>query len=165
VNHSIERAFFPALLARGDHVAAYVHRGYWIDIGTPEKYLQVHRDILRGGSRWSSKAAPRAGGWTNGDSAVSPEAKLEGPFYIGPGCRIADGARIGPDAVLIGGVTVGEGASVRDSVLWKGAQVGAGARVEGALLGQSAKIGRNATAAPGSVLGEDTVLSDYSRTS
>ena len=24
-----------------------VHRGYWIDIGTPEKYLQVHRDILQ----------------------------------------------------------------------------------------------------------------------
>src|SRR5688572_12692208 len=46
VNHSIERAFFPALLARGDRVTGYVHRGYWIDIGTPEKYSQVHRDIL-----------------------------------------------------------------------------------------------------------------------
>ena len=45
-NHSIERAFFPALLRRGDLVRAWVHRGYWIDIGTPEKYLQVHRDIL-----------------------------------------------------------------------------------------------------------------------
>ena len=46
VNYSIERGFFPALLARGDRVLGPVHRGYWIDIGTPDKYLQVHRDIL-----------------------------------------------------------------------------------------------------------------------
>ena len=46
VNVSIERVFFPALLDRGDKVLGPVHRGYWIDIGTPEKYLQVHRDIL-----------------------------------------------------------------------------------------------------------------------
>src|SRR6185295_18742725 len=43
-NLSIERVFFPGLLGRGDLVRAWVHRGYWIDIGTPEKYLQVHRD-------------------------------------------------------------------------------------------------------------------------
>ena len=46
VNISIERFFFPALLERGDLVLGPVHAGYWIDIGTPEKYLQVHRDIL-----------------------------------------------------------------------------------------------------------------------
>ena len=165
VNHSIERAFFPALLARGDHVAAYVHRGYWIDIGTPEKYLQVHRDILRGRFPVELRGQAAGGGWTNGASAVSPDARMEGPFYVGPGCRIEAGARIGPDAVLIGDVTVGEGATVRDSVLWKGAQVAAGARVEGALLGQSARVGKSAIAGPGAVLGEGTVLSDFTRTS
>ncbi len=38
---SIERSFFPSLIERADTFVAYVYRGYWIDIGTPEKYMQV----------------------------------------------------------------------------------------------------------------------------
>jgi mannose-1-phosphate guanylyltransferase len=165
VNHSIERAFFPALLARGDHVAAYVHRGYWIDIGTPEKYLQVHRDILRG--RFPVDLAGRAvrGGWIEDEADVDPAADLQGPFYVGPGCRVAAGARLGPDAVLVSGVSVAEGAVVRDSVVWHGAVIGPGARVEGALVGQAVRVGKSAAVSPGAVLGEGTVLSDFSRTS
>ena len=164
VNHSIERGFFPALLARGDYVAAYVHRGYWIDIGTPEKYLQVHRDILRG--RFPVDLGGRAdrGGRIEG-ADVDAAAELLGPFYVGPGCRVAAGARIGPDAVLVGDVHVAEGAMVRDAVVWSGASIGPGARVEGALVGQAVRVGRNASVSAGAVLGEGTVVSDFSRTS
>ena len=45
---SIERSFFPSLIERNETFVAYVYRGYWIDIGTPEKYMQVHRDIMDG---------------------------------------------------------------------------------------------------------------------
>ena len=45
---SIERSFFPSLIERCETFVAYVYRGYWIDIGTPEKYMQVHRDIMDG---------------------------------------------------------------------------------------------------------------------
>jgi NDP-sugar pyrophosphorylase family protein len=165
VNHSIERGFFPALLARGDYVAAYVHRGYWIDIGTPEKYLQVHRDILEGRFPVTLRGDAVSGGWIEGPAEIETGAALAGPFYVGPGCRVAAGARVGPGAVLVGGVRVGEGAQVRDSVLWEGSEVGPGARVEGALLGRAVRIGRNAAVAAGSVLGEGTVVSDFSRTS
>jgi len=165
VNHSIERAFFPALLGRGDHVAAYVHRGYWIDIGTPEKYLQVHRDILRGRFPVELHGRAVSGGWIDGPSEIDPKATLEGPFYIGPGCRVGAGARVGPDAVLVADVHVAAGAAVRDAVVWRGALVGAGARVEGALVGQSVRIGQNATVSAGAVLGEGCVVSDFTRTS
>src|SRR5205809_1079574 len=43
---SIERSFFPSLVERGETFVAYANRGYWIDIGTPEKYIQVHQDIM-----------------------------------------------------------------------------------------------------------------------
>ncbi len=36
---SIERSYFPSLIERGETFVAYVYRGYWIDIGTPEKYV------------------------------------------------------------------------------------------------------------------------------
>ncbi len=64
---SIERSFFPSLIERGETFVAYVYRGYWIDIGTPEKYTQVHRDIMDG----RCQAAP----FTDAPGAawVSPE--------------------------------------------------------------------------------------------
>jgi NDP-sugar pyrophosphorylase family protein len=164
VNHSIERAFFPALLARGDRVTAHVHRGYWIDIGTPEKYSQVHRDILEARFAVRLDGRPRAGGWVHDRAQVDAAVDLAGPFYVGPGCRVAPGARLGAGAVLTAGVTVESGAHVADSVLWEGTAVGREARVEGALLGRGVQVGERAQVGRGAVLGEGTRISDFSRT-
>jgi NDP-sugar pyrophosphorylase family protein len=165
VNHSIERAFFPALLARGDRVTAHVHRGYWIDIGTPEKYLQVHRDILGGRFPVTLDGRPQSGGSVHEQAKVDAGAVLEPPFYVGPRCQVAAGARVGPGAVLTAGVSVAAGARVADSVLWDGTRIGREASVQGALLGREVEVGERAAVAPGAVLGERTRISDFSRTS
>jgi NDP-sugar pyrophosphorylase family protein len=163
-NHSIERAFFPALLRRGDLVRAWIHRGYWIDIGTPEKYLQVHRDILGGQFPVQLDGTPRDRGWVHPQARVHERAELEGRYYIGPGCRVEAGAHVGPDAVLTADVAVAPGAWVRDSVVWKGSTLAESASVEGSLLAAGVQVGRHARLAPGAVLGEGTVVSDHSRT-
>jgi NDP-sugar pyrophosphorylase family protein len=163
VSHSIERAFYPALLARGDRVTGHVHRGYWIDIGTPEKYLQVHRDILGGAFAVGLSGTPRQGGFVDPSARVAEGARLQAPFYLGPGCRVEAGAEVGPGTTLVAEVTVRSGARVRDSVLWKGVTVEAEASVEGALLGPGVKVGRRALVPPGAVLGEGTTISDHSR--
>jgi len=164
VNHSIERAFFPALLERGDRVSAHVHAGYWIDIGTPEKYLQVHRDVLSGRFPVRLDGRPVAGGWVHEGAVVEPGAELRGPFYVGPGSRVSARAEVGPNAVLTSRVRVDAGACIRDSVLWEGCQVGQDTSIEGALLGAGVRTGRHVVIAPGAVLGEGASLPDYSRT-
>jgi mannose-1-phosphate guanylyltransferase len=163
VNHSIERSFFPALLDRGDRVLGPVHRGYWIDVGTPESYLQVHRDILDRRFPVSLDGEPRADGVVHPGARVSVEALLDGHFYVGPGCEVEAGARLGPGTVLVAGVRVHAGARVRDSVLWSGVEVGEGCEVQGSLLGPGIRLGR-ASVVCGVVLGEGSVVSDFSRT-
>jgi NDP-sugar pyrophosphorylase family protein len=165
VNHSIERGFFPDLLRRGDRVQAFVHRGYWIDIGTPEKYLQVHRDVLGGRFPVRLDGVADASGVVHPGAEVDPGALRSGPYYVGPGCRVEAGASLAAGACLAGEVTVRAGAHVEDSVLWAGTEVQDGARVRGALVGPRVRIGRHAVVAPGAVLGEGTVITDYSRTS
>jgi NDP-sugar pyrophosphorylase family protein len=164
VNYSIERGFFPALLARGDHVGAHVHRGYWIDIGTPEKYLQVHRDILGGRFPVDLDGERTRGGVIHPEARVDPAARLEGPFYIGPRCVVEAEATIGPAAVLGAGVRVRGRAQVADSVLWEDCLVEASAVVRGVLLASGVRVGASALVGPGAVLGEGSVVSDYSRT-
>ncbi len=160
-NHSIERAFFPALLSRGDLVRAHVHRGYWIDIGTPEKYRQVHRDILAGRFPVDLDGERGPAGWIHPRATVSREARLVGPVYLGPGVVVAAGTVIGPDAVLVDDVLVGPGASVSESVLWAGCRVDAEARVGHSLLGPGVRVLANARLR-GAVLGEGTIVSSYS---
>ena len=163
VNYSIERGFFPALLARGDLVLGPVHRGYWIDIGTPEKYLQVHRDILNRRFRVPLDGEPRAEGFVHPTARVADGALLDGPFYVGPGCEVEAGARLGPDAVLVADVRVRPGAGVRDSVLWRGVEAGPECEVQGSLIGPGVRLGR-ASVVGNAVLGEGSVVSDFSRT-
>src|SRR6185436_9074136 len=69
--YSIERGYFPSLVENHETFVAYIYRGYWIDVGTPEKYRQAHRDIMAG----RFPAPPFAK--TAGTAYVSPEAKIE----------------------------------------------------------------------------------------
>jgi NDP-sugar pyrophosphorylase family protein len=162
VNHSIERGFFPALLRRGDLVRAHVHRGYWIDIGTPEKYRQVHRDILSGRFPVELYGARTAQGWVHPEASLDPGATVTGPVYVGPRCQVAAGARIGPGAVLVSDVAVGSGAEVKESVVWPGAALAESSRVDDCVLGPGVRVGAFAVARA-ATLGEGTVLSPYSR--
>jgi NDP-sugar pyrophosphorylase family protein len=164
VNYSIERGFFPALIARGDLVMAHVHRGYWIDIGTPQKYLQVHRDILAGRFPVALEGRASRGGIVHASASLDPQANCQGPFYVGPNCTVAARATLGSGSVLVSSVRLAAGAEVLDSVLWEGVSVEAEARVEGALLGASVRVGANAQVGTGTVLGEGSTLSAFSRT-
>ena len=97
---SIERSYFPSLVERGETFVAYTYRGYWIDIGTPAKYAQVHRDIMDG----RYKAPPFDDGqpaiWTAPGARVDDSAAIEGPAFLDDGVVVKANARIGPYTVL-----------------------------------------------------------------
>lgn len=164
VPHSIERGYFPALIGRGDRVQAHAHGGYWIDIGTHQKYLQVHSDLLSGRFPHEFTAPRRGRGYVETSATVHSSAILEGAFYIGPGCRVGAGSRIREGAALLANVRI-EGGSVGRSVLWDGTEVGEGSLVEGALLAKGVRVGRHCQVGPGAALGAGAVLPDHTITS
>jgi NDP-sugar pyrophosphorylase family protein len=142
---------------------AYVHRGYWIDIGTPEKYLKVHRDILSGVLAFEG-FHPNAGGtYVDPAATVEPGARLTGPAYVGAGSIVKARAVVEPYAVVGANCRIEEGACVGDSVLWANVRIGQEAQVRGALIGRSAHIGHHAFVDRGVVLGDKSVITDYSR--
>ncbi|HXH07307.1 MAG TPA: NDP-sugar synthase [Vicinamibacterales bacterium] len=162
---SIERSYFPSLVERGETFVAYVDRGYWIDIGTPGKYLQVHRDIMEGRYR----AAPFHDGAAR--VLVAPSARieegavLEPPCFVGEETVVRTGARILPYTVLGRHCHVEEDAVIEASVVWSNSWIGREAEVRGAVLGRHCHVGRNAVVPPQTVLGDKSVLTDYTRLS
>ncbi|MGA8746471.1 MAG: NDP-sugar synthase [Solirubrobacterales bacterium] len=130
---SIERDVFPRLVGAG--LGALRLGGYWMDIGTPDRYLQASWDILEG--RVRTQVRPSAPG-----------------RFLDPGAIIETGARIGPRAVLSAGCRVAAGAEVRESVLLEGCAVGEGARISGSILAPGVEVGAGARL-QGAVLGRD----------
>jgi NDP-sugar pyrophosphorylase family protein len=161
---SIERGYFPSLVADRATFVAYVYRGYWIDIGTPEKYRQAHRDIMDG------RFAARPFTGKTGQALVSPDAKIEpgaiieGPCFIDAGTVVKAGARVGAYSVVGSHCHVGEGAVLDNAILWPNTWVDADARITGAVTGRNCHIGRNVTIGEGTLLGDKSAITDYSHT-
>jgi mannose-1-phosphate guanylyltransferase len=129
---SIEREVFPRLVGEG--LCALRLEGYWMDIGTPERYLQASWDILE--RRVRTAVAPTAPGLlVAAGTEVATSARLGPRAVVSPGCTIAPGAEV-RESVLLDGCTVGEGASVVGSVLAPGVSVLPGTKLADAIVGQ-----------------------------
>jgi NDP-sugar pyrophosphorylase family protein len=120
-----------------------------IDIGTPERYLQVHHDLLANRvGRMHIK--DRRGKF---DEATSSE--IDGLSIIGDDCQIKPGAEI-INSVLGPGCFVEERARIVNSVIWPHTRLGAAASVTDAIVGRGCHIGRSAVVVAGSALGDKT---------
>jgi NDP-sugar pyrophosphorylase family protein len=160
---SIERSFFPSLIERGETFVAYVYDGYWIDIGTSAKYSQVHRDIMDGRYLAPPFAGSTATAYVAEGARVEEGVELQGPCFVDEGAVIKAGARILPYSVIGRQTHVEEAAVIEDSIIWPNGWVGREAHVASSILGRNCHIGRNAVIQPGAVLGDKTVITDYSK--
>jgi mannose-1-phosphate guanylyltransferase len=110
---SIEREIFPILSARGVLYGVPLP-GYWLDVGTPESYLQAHLDLIRDDIQVDATAV------------VAPTAKIHAPCVIEAGCVVEAAAEVGPGVFLGEGSRVGPGARIRRAAFLRGAVVETG---------------------------------------
>jgi mannose-1-phosphate guanylyltransferase len=136
---SIERAIFPELV--GDGLYGYLSDGYWIDIGTPERYLEATYDLLAG--RVESELPPR-------DETAS---------LVYEPC-ITSGARIGPLSVLGRHCSVGDHSVIERSVLHESVRVGHGCEVVESVLAERVRVDDGARVGPNAVVGAGAVVAE-----
>lgn len=154
---SFEREIFPAMLQDGARFYAYLTRGYWQDIGSPQKYLEAHFGIIHGRMKLPSypqKACP-PNDWVKRNVQIDQYSILDGGCVIKPGVAIENSV-LGEDC------RIEEGAFIKDSVIWSGTRVRPHARIERAIIGRQCHIGEGARLRPGTVLGDKTIVTDYS---
>jgi mannose-1-phosphate guanylyltransferase len=155
---SIEREFFPVLIAEGVPCFGWAPPTYWRDIGNPAAYLAAQLDLLR--ERVKTPLAPpgehRDGSWI-GRTDLPAGARIVGPSVIGDGVTLGEGARIGPLAVIGDGCSVAPGARVERSVLWEHVSVGPRAVIEDSVIGADARIAPDAIVR-GAVLESDAAF-------
>ncbi|MCL1885354.1 MAG: NDP-sugar synthase [Dehalococcoidia bacterium] len=125
--YSVERQLFPSMLKAGSSVYAFPSSGYWIDIGSPEKYSRLNFDLLCGN-------VASYGFQNNCDiivgynSQIHPTARLEGPVLLGENCVVGSNVTIKGPTVIGSRCRIEEEAFVSTSVIWQGVTVGRGCR-------------------------------------
>jgi mannose-1-phosphate guanylyltransferase len=154
-NVSIEREVWPALIGQG--LYGYASDSYWLDIGTPERYLKGTFDIIEGNVETAVKE--RLGSnWLAIDEGAEVSGRVIPPAVLERGVRVAEGAHVGSLAVLAGDVSIGVGATVERAVILNGAEIGEGCVLRDCIISAGCRIGARTQITGGAVLGEGVTV-------
>ncbi len=157
VEYSFERGVFPRLVGGG--LFGFSSDSYWMDIGTPEKYLQAHYDILEKNVRTAvSVCLNEDYVCVEGDVRLEAGAKLVPPVIIGAGSVINSGARVGRMAVIGPGCVVGTGSVVEESVIQADSMLEEDVTVRRSIIARGAQIGPGTVVTAGAVVGEEATV-------
>lgn len=153
-NHSFERQLFPYLLKENLGVYAYKFNTYWIDIGSPEKYFKIHRDVLDKKIKLNI-GKPNHGDIFLGKGVKIDSAKLIPPVFIDDGCILEQGVVLGPMAVIGKGSRIKKDASISDSLTWENTVISEGVKVKDSIIGRNCVISKRCL---NQVIGSDTIF-------
>ena len=160
-NFSFERELFPPLLDQGEPVYAYPSPAYWIDIGTLEKYLRLHQDLLTGkSSRYA--LAPGEEVLIGDQSYIHPTAQIKGPVVIGSSCTIGQNVRLIGPLVIGAGCEILPEAVVEESIIWRNTRLGQHVNLKGSIVADNCCLNANSIIED-SALGHDVTVASSSK--
>jgi len=140
-HYMFERGLFPHLVEIGEPVYGYASSGYWLDVGTPDKYHCLNCDLLQLKTGSALIEGLRRGETRcDSDVVIHPTAEIAGPVLIGSGCRIGEGVCIKGPVVMGQNCYVAGGASLEEAVLWDNVKVGGGASLKQCIVSSNARI-------------------------
>lgn len=151
-SYSFEYDLFPALAEKGLPVYGFVSDEYWIDIGTPTRYLQANLDLIAG-------RLPQASFERFERNPDAARAVIDTMSWIHPTARIKPGAEI-VNSVIEPNCIVEEKAVIKNTVLRRSTFVGQEATIRNSVAGSSCHVGRYSYV-DSAILGDKTSLTDY----
>ena len=152
--YMFERGLFPMMLERGDPVYGYIHKGYWLDIGTPGKYLKACADLASGRVMSPFSLEPIFRGNIFGHPTVKAEpiADLIGPCHFDKNCVIG-ASRIGPNVFCGRNVKIGNDAKISNSIILNDSVIADGVVISHSVISTNCQIGAHVLLASGSLIG------------
>ena len=152
---------FPAMLARGEPLFAYVAWGYWCDIGALSEYQRANADLLNGHLKLDEPGKRIGSGiWSDGSVEIAPDAQLFGPIYLGEEVKIKSGVVIHGPAVIRDYTILDNRARIDRAIIFRNCYIGEGVELHGAVICRQCSIKARATAFEGVVIGDNTVIGE-----
>mgnify|MGYP003681898748 CR=1 FL=1 len=140
-HYMFERELFPLMLSLGQPVYGYTFDGYWLDMGTPDKYLSLIGGASNGRGQSPLIGDRTANGMSRGQGVViHPTVQIDGPAVIGDRCHIEPNVYIKGPVVIGQDCCIQKGASVEAAVLWDAIVVSDGSVLKHCIVGNNARV-------------------------
>lgn len=158
-NYSFERELFPKALKLGYKIFGFVSNAYWLDVGTPEKYMTAHIDIL-------DKKIPLNISYKRvypniyiGEGSKYVKDNLAvGPIIIGENTTLNEGVRILPFSVIGKNCKISDGASISESIIFDNCRIGKNCIIRNSIIASNVIVGDNVKIEGNSIVGENSTI-------
>ncbi len=153
---SFEYQLFPQSLNNARLLIGFEVEGYWMDIGTPEKYKNAQYyfiDKIIEGQDPATEIQP--GVLSMGNVEIGPDVIISPPVLLCDNVKLTGGSQIIGPTIIGKNVYVAERAIVERSVLNSDIRIGSGTKITSAIIGSNTTIGENC------VIQTDAVVADY----
>ena len=162
--YSFERELYPSLLEKDLPIYGYLSRSYWIDIGNPSKYKEVHEAILRNevavkiyGTRIDGR------NWLGKDTHPDSSVRMLGPSIIGEKVKIGKETEVNDYVVIGDRVSIGEHCSLERAIVWRGTKIGNHVSLSDCILGNNCVIEDEVVIDRGVVLADGSAVKKGTR--
>ncbi len=156
--YDFSKNLFPDMLEKGLKLCGFLTQGYWCDIGNIESYIKAHEDVLKGSCRAEIPGRNINGIWAGNNSSISNSALVQSPAYLGEGCVIKDGAKIGMYSCISKNAEIGEFSNLKRAIVWQGTKILKNVKISSAVICANAFIGERSNIYEGAVVGRECVL-------
>lgn len=142
INYSLERGLYPMLLDKKVPFYAYNSSDYWLDIGTPKKYLEANKDILEEKVNIPALLKTKKSGsvFIGENAQISKKVRMLSMAAIGEKTIIQQGATVTDHSVVGNHCIIEEGAQILGSIILDNSFIGKNSKIVNAIIGQNCKI-------------------------
>jgi len=139
-HYMFEKGLFPRLLDIDQPVYGYTYKGYWLDMGTPQKYYNLNMDLLLAKTKsplhikYDSDAR---------DNDIHPSVKITGPLIIDRGCKIGPGVSIKGPVIIGKECIIHDGVSLEKAILWDNISIGKNSQLNKCIIASNTVIADN----------------------
>jgi len=164
INYSVERGLFPNLLRDGVGIYGYTYKGYWMDIGTIDKYLQANYDMMMCNIDFTLPGKMVQDNlWVGKKLKWGKNIELTGKLICGDSVTVGESVQIQGNVCMGNNVVIGKGCQIADSVILDNTILGEGVKIEKVIIGKDCRVGANSFISCKTTLGNNSVISKYSR--
>ncbi len=126
-NYDFAKDLFPSLMKQDITLWGCPIKGYWRDVGNPESYRDVYKDIFNGEIllpyKGEEKKIDKGTVYLEEGVQLDPKIRVEGTVVLGKNVSISEGVTL-KDCVIGDNVRIQKHSEVLNSVLWHDITIG-----------------------------------------
>ncbi|MCM8818571.1 MAG: NDP-sugar synthase [Candidatus Omnitrophica bacterium] len=158
---SVEKETFPLLVEKGKDMYGYVHYGYWLDVGTLEKYKKANFDLIDGKvSLLYKKSQDKIEKKEN--TYIAEEVSIEGKLIVDKNVIIEEKVNTKGKVIIGENSIIGKNCFIEDSIIFKNVIIEENSIIKNSIIGNSVFI-KNNSYIVNAAIGDKSFITEFSK--